>query len=56
MRVLFTSGYTDDMVIRHGLETGQVNLLTKPYTRASLIAAVARALETPPEPAQQGSP
>ncbi len=31
IRTLFTSGYTDDMAIRHGLVAGDANFIQKPF-------------------------
>ncbi|MBD8530956.1 MULTISPECIES: MASE4 domain-containing protein [unclassified Massilia] len=47
IRVLFTSGYTENAVIRNGrLEEG-VNLLSKPYAREDLARAVRGLLSAP---------
>jgi CheY-like chemotaxis protein len=43
-RVLFVSGYTDDAVIRHGVQTGDYAFLRKPFTRAELGFKVRRIL------------
>lgn len=43
--VLFTSGYTDDEVMRRGISGQQVNYLQKPFTPAMLMAKVATVLE-----------
>jgi signal transduction histidine kinase/ActR/RegA family two-component response regulator len=40
LRVLFTSGYTENAMIRDGRLDAGVNLLSKPYGRAELISAV----------------
>ena len=45
MKVLYVSGYTDDMVLRHGVELGQLAFLAKPFTPASLCAKVREVLE-----------
>jgi CheY-like chemotaxis protein len=45
MKVLFTSGYTDDAVLRHGVVEGQVALLRKPYSPDELAQAVRAALD-----------
>jgi len=47
LRVLFISGYTEDIVLRHGIELGEVNFLPKPFNIAELAAAVRRALDAP---------
>ena len=38
--IIFVSGYTDDIILRHGVETGEVNFLPKPFTAASLSKIV----------------
>ena len=45
MKVLYVSGYTDDMVLRHGVELGQLAFLAKPFTPSSLCAKVREVLE-----------
>ncbi|HDZ08932.1 hypothetical protein LCGC14_0139020 [marine sediment metagenome] len=45
LKVLFTSGYTEDAIVHQGrLEPG-VNLLGKPYRRADLVAKVRHVLD-----------
>jgi signal transduction histidine kinase/CheY-like chemotaxis protein len=47
LRVLFTSGHTDDTVLRSGVARGTVAFLAKPYSPQSLAAAVRAALDAP---------
>ena len=46
--VLFTSGYTDDVVVRRGVSQAEVTFLAKPYTSATLMAKVREALAARP--------
>jgi len=45
LSVLFISGYTEDVVLRQGVELGQVNFLSKPFSASELARAVRRALD-----------
>lgn len=45
LKVLFTSGYTDDAIVHHGRLDPGVTLLAKPYRRAELVAKIRRALD-----------
>jgi len=47
LSVLFISGYTEDVVLRQGLELGEVNFLSKPFNVSELARAVRRALDAP---------
>jgi PAS domain S-box-containing protein len=47
LRVMFISGYTEDVVLRHGIELGQVSFLAKPFNISELAQAVRRALDAP---------
>ncbi len=40
LRVLYTSGYNDDEVVRRGVRAAEVRLLAKPYTRKVLCDTV----------------
>jgi FixJ family two-component response regulator len=46
-RVLFMSGYTDNEILRRGINTSETNFLQKPFTAESLIAAVRATLTQP---------
>jgi CheY-like chemotaxis protein len=51
-RILYTSGYTDDMLIRRGLRSDQVAFIAKPYSPESLALAVRAVLGRPPVPSR----
>ena len=45
LKVVYMSGFTDDMVFRHGVITAGVNFLQKPFTPASLTQKVRAILD-----------
>jgi two-component system, cell cycle sensor histidine kinase and response regulator CckA len=47
VRVLYMSGYTDDDVVRHGVNAKSIPLLRKPISAARLTATVRRVLDSP---------
>ena len=40
LKILYMSGYTDDLLARHGLPESNVNLLEKPFTPSTLLAKI----------------
>jgi ligand-binding sensor domain-containing protein/signal transduction histidine kinase/CheY-like chemotaxis protein len=45
LRVLFVSGYTDDVVLHHGVSEAEVAFLQKPYSPAALASTVRAILD-----------
>jgi CheY-like chemotaxis protein len=45
LRVLYTSGYTDDAIVRHGIHHDEVPFLEKPYTVHHLAGKVRQLLD-----------
>jgi two-component system cell cycle sensor histidine kinase/response regulator CckA len=54
LKVLFTSGYTDDTIAPHGVLDAGVEFLSKPYTPASLAHKVRELLDNGNSPPQGG--
>jgi two-component system cell cycle sensor histidine kinase/response regulator CckA len=48
LRVLFMSGYTDDIVMRHGVRERRLAFVEKPFTRTTLLESVRNALDDTP--------
>ena len=46
LRVLFTSGYTADIIGHHGVLEPGVNFIRKPFSLEDLSSAVRKALES----------
>jgi PAS domain S-box-containing protein len=49
LKVLYTSGYTENAIVHHGRLDAGVHLLAKPYRRGDLAAALRAALNGEPE-------
>ena len=45
LKVVFMSGYTDDVILRHGIALGKVHFLKKPFSLADLALVVRRVLD-----------
>jgi two-component system cell cycle sensor histidine kinase/response regulator CckA len=45
MKILYMTGYTDDAIVRHGVERSEVPLLQKPFTADELLGRVRRVLD-----------
>ena len=48
MRVLYTSGYTDDHIVRHGVSESAAQLMAKPFTPDAAEHRVRQVLDQPP--------
>ncbi|MDO8542981.1 MAG: PAS domain S-box protein [Opitutaceae bacterium] len=48
LKVLFTSGYTDDAIAHHGVLDPRIAFLSKPYSIATLAHKVRELLDAPP--------
>jgi CheY-like chemotaxis protein len=54
LRVLFTSGYTENSIVHNGRLDPGVELLSKPYDRDRLAAKLRRVLDAPTPSANEG--
>jgi len=45
LRVLFTSGYTENAIVHHGRLDPDIDFLSKPYSREQLSAKLRRVLD-----------
>ncbi|MGD0703085.1 MAG: response regulator, partial [Trebonia sp.] len=48
--VLYMSGYAQPILDTHGARPGQLDLLEKPFTEATLLTRVRRAIDSSPHP------
>jgi CheY-like chemotaxis protein len=47
LRVLYMSGYTDDAVVRYGVEHARVDFIQKPFATATLARKIREVLDRP---------
>ena len=47
IKVLYMSGYTDDTMLRHGIQDAETNFLAKPFTPATMTVKVRGVLDSP---------
>ena len=56
LRVLFATGYANEVTLRHGLQADDVAILRKPYTPAALAARVREVLDATRSPVAGDGP
>ena len=50
MKILYTSGYTDDVALRHGVIDDSAEFIAKPYSMSQLTRKVREVLDSPAPP------
>ena len=53
LRVLYMSGYTDDVVLQHGMLESTASFIGKPFTPEAIVKQVQEILSTPPPTPQE---
>jgi YesN/AraC family two-component response regulator len=48
LKILYTSGYTDDAVMRHGVIEANTNFMQKPYTPEAITNKIRQILDNLP--------
>lgn len=51
LRVVYISGYTEETIEHHGVETGECAFLAKPFILAALLRKIREVLDAPRKPA-----
>ena len=55
MRVIYTSGYTDNVIVSHGVLQPGTNFIEKPYMREALLTKIREVLDRGKSPLSSGS-
>jgi YesN/AraC family two-component response regulator len=45
VKIMFMSGYSEDIVLKHGINSGEVDFLQKPFTMDDVVRRISEVMQ-----------